>query len=76
MARVTGARFILGPDDNDTGEWTVTDLERLGTAPLASATEPRVYWPASYWPEVEQLVRFSEERRRLGLCTLEGALMH
>lgn len=66
--------LIIGFDVDDPESWIVRDLHRSGTPPARQ--DPAVYWPASMWPEVEQLVRFADARERLGLPTLENARWH
>lgn len=70
-------RLILGMDRWPQTDWTVRDLDHPGLLIEEDAvTAPRVYWTASYWPEVLSLCEFDAERQRLKLPTLADAPSH
>lgn len=68
-------RLVAGMDRNG-ADWTVQDMDHPQAFAAPAADEPRVFWPGELWPEVQAMIEFDRERRRLGLPSLEDAPCH
>lgn len=70
-----GMRLIAGPD-RTAMDWSVQDLDIPLCPGDTDFGDPVIYWDARLWPEVQALVEFDAERRRLHLATLTDAPEH
>lgn len=63
--------LIMGPEARRVEDWQIADLDNpLPRHWLEDDDEPRVYWPAAYWPEVSALVAYDACCVRLGIRQL------